>query len=154
MQTPWISFKIDLASMGASFWMLLGEARSKCDHLSKVPTPPEYARELHEITLSKGVHATTAIEGNRVSEPEVVDIIRRQAEMNDDDYQIREVQNVVTAYNGVLERLPCGDTLQLTPELIRGFNRQVLSGLELSAEVVPGEIRHACPHESDATHRS
>ncbi len=141
MDSPWISFKIDLASMGASFWMLLGEARSKCDHLSNVPTPPEYARELHEFTLSKGVHATTAIEGNTLSEPEVAEIIRRQPQELDGDYQIREVQNVITAYNGVLERLRRGDTPQLTPGLIRGFNRQVLAGLDLSAEVVPGEIR-------------
>jgi Fic family protein len=141
MDSPWISFGVDLASMGAPFWMLLGEARSKCDHLANVPTPPEYARELHEITLSKGVHATTAIEGNTLSEPEVAEIIRRQPQAIDSDYQIREVQNVVTAYNGVLQRLRRGDTPQLTPDLIRGFNRQVLAGLDLSAEVVPGEIR-------------
>ena len=141
MDSSCISFKVDLASMGAPFWMLLGEARSKCDHLSNVPTPPEYARELHEITFSKGVHATTAIEGNTLSEPEVAEIIRRQPQEPDGDYQIREVQNVVTAYNGVLQRLRRGDTPKLTPDLIRSFNRQVLAGLDLSAEVFPGEIR-------------
>lgn len=48
--------------------MVLGEARSKCDRLANVPVPPEYARELHLISLSKGVHATTAIEGNTRSQ--------------------------------------------------------------------------------------
>ena len=59
--------------MSPSFWMALGEARSKCDHLSNVPVPPSYARELHEITMSKGVHATTAIEGNTLTEERSTD---------------------------------------------------------------------------------
>ena len=75
MDTPWITFEVDLTKMSPAFWMVLGEARSKCDHLAKVPMPPTYARELHEINLSKGVHATTAIEGNTLSEEDVAAIL-------------------------------------------------------------------------------
>ena len=62
MDTPWITFDVDLKGMSPTFWMALGEARSKCDHLARVPMPPSYARDLHEINLSKGVHATTPLE--------------------------------------------------------------------------------------------
>lgn len=121
--------------------MALGEARSKCDHLAKVPTPPAYARELHEINLSKGVHATTAIEGNTLTERQVVDILRSDRTTSSSDYQAREVENVIDAYNSVLDALGDGAVPQLTPDLIRNFNRQVLVGLDLPSEVEPGQTR-------------
>jgi Fic family protein len=142
METPWITFEVELAKMAPQFWMLLGEARSKCDHLANVPMPPHYARELHEVTLSKGAHATTAIEGNTLTEDEVAEIVRQRGTTHDKDYQVREVENVLHAYNGVLEQLRAGVTPQLDPDLIRDFNRQVLEGLELPDEVEPGELRH------------
>ena len=148
MDTPWITFDVDLTRMSPAFWMELGEARSKCDHLARVPMPPSYARELHDINLSKGVHATTAIEGNTLSEEEVIAILRRPSKSPTSptsptvDYQVREVENVVAAYNSVLAGLQAGEAPQLTPELIRQFNRQVLDGLELPPEVLPGATRH------------
>lgn len=141
MDTPWISFTVDLGRMGPQFWMVLGEARSKCGHLANVPMPPSYARELHEITLSKGAHATTAIEGNTLSEQEVAEILRRRRTPDGVDYQVVEVENVIDAYNGVLNQLGLSQTPRLTPELIKDFNRQVLAGLELPDEVEPGKIR-------------
>lgn len=142
MDTPWITFEVDLTKMSAAFWMVLGEARSKCDHLAKVPMPPTYARELHEINLSKGVHATTAIEGNTLSEDEVAAILRRHNKSAETDYQVLEVENVIKAYNSVLDLLGTGDAPRLEPELVRQFNRQVLESLDLPPEVQPGEIRH------------
>lgn len=141
METPWISFEVNLSRMDPRFWMTLGEARSKCDHLAHVPMPPEYAKELHVINLSKGVHATTAIEGNTLTELEVEAIVRNHAVSTDSDYQAREVENVLKAYNSVLDLLRDGQIPILSPELIKSFNRQVLDGLELSLEVLPGEIR-------------
>ena len=142
MDTPWITFEVDLTKMSPAFWMVLGEARSKCDHLAKVPMPPTYARELHEINLSKGVHATTAIEGNTLSEEEVAAILRRHSTSAETDYQVHEVQNVIKAYNSVLELLRIGQTPLLTTALVQQFNVQVLDGLNLPPEVQPGEIRH------------
>ena len=142
MDSPWITFDVDLNRMSPAFWMELGEARSKCDHLARVPMPPSYARELHEINLSKGVHATTAIEGNTLSEEEVIAILRRRSTSPAADYRVREVENVVAAYNSVLGLLGAGEAPQLTPELVRQFNCQVLEGLELLPEVRPGETRH------------
>ncbi len=37
---PWIRFQVDLRHAGAELWILLGEAASKCEHLSKeLPSP-------------------------------------------------------------------------------------------------------------------
>src|SRR5262245_14454704 len=142
MEHHWISFALDLRSMPAAYWMQLGEARSKCSHLSRVPLPQLYADQLHQLSLAKGVHATTAIEGNTLTEEEVRAIIERRPPPNTQDYQVREVENVIAAYNWVFAEIAGGNRPLLTPELIADFNRRVLEGLDgLEQHVVPGEYR-------------
>lgn len=68
---PWITFRVDLRRAGSDLWLLLGEAASKCEHIARVPLRPTTAKLLHEIYLAKGAQATTAIEGNTLSEDEV-----------------------------------------------------------------------------------
>jgi hypothetical protein len=48
--------------------MALGECSSICTHVSNIPLAPEEWREMHRVYLAKGVLATTAIEGNTLSE--------------------------------------------------------------------------------------
>lgn len=139
---PWITFAVDLSTMSAQFWMLLGEARSKCDHLSNVPLPKRYADQLHRISLAKGAHATTAIEGNTLSEETVQAIIDRQPVPTAPAYQVREVENVITAYNWVIDEIRAGRRPNLSPSLIADFNRMVLDELDnLEDHVVPGKLR-------------
>ena len=38
---PWIDFRLNLARAPYRFWMLLGEARSKCDMIAGVPLPTQ-----------------------------------------------------------------------------------------------------------------
>jgi Fic family protein len=69
-------------------------------------------------------------------------IVERRPVDASPEYQVREVENVVTAYNWVLGEIRSGRTPDLTPKLIADFNRMVLDGLEdLEDHVVPGEIR-------------
>src|SRR5206468_3455355 len=102
---PWLTFDVDLGRMSPPFWMLLGEARSKCDHLAQVPLPRFYADQLHRISLATGAHATTAIEGNTLSEDTVRAIVEKRPITAAPGYQVREVENVVAAYNWVLSEL-------------------------------------------------
>ena len=69
---PWISFRCDLGKAGAELWLSLGEAASKCEHISRVPLRPATAEMLQQLYLAKGAAATTAIEGNSLSEAEVL----------------------------------------------------------------------------------
>ena len=69
---PWITFRCDLGRAGADLWLLLGEAASKCEHISRVPLQPTTAKRLHQLYLAKGAAATTAIEGNTLSEEDVL----------------------------------------------------------------------------------
>jgi hypothetical protein len=37
---PWLIFQLDLRALPPELWLLLGEARSKCEHLAGVPLRP------------------------------------------------------------------------------------------------------------------
>jgi Fic family protein len=139
---PWIEFSVDLRRLQPHDWLLLGEARSKCEHVAGVPLLPDVARQLHRVSLIKGAAATTAIEGNTLTEAEVgdrVDGIKRLPASR--EYLGVEVDNVVAAYNLIVSELPQGELHALTPDRIRQMNTLVLEGLELEDDVVPGQVR-------------
>ncbi len=69
---PWITFRLDVSKAPWTFWEQIGEARSKCRHLSKTPLPPHLARKMEQLYLAKGARATTAIEGNSLSEEQAL----------------------------------------------------------------------------------
>ena len=73
---PWLTFRLDLGRAQADLWLLLGEAVSKCEHLAGVPLKPAQHEHFNQLFLAKGVLATTAIEGNTLTEDEVLQHIR------------------------------------------------------------------------------
>jgi len=139
---PWITFRVDLSRAGAELWMLLGEARSKVDHLSLALLKPAVAEEMHQVYLAKGAQATTAIEGNTLSENEVAAIVagRAGAPPPSQEYLYREVENIVSAFNRIKDHLISGGSGDLTLTAVKQFNREVLDGLD-AEDVHPGEIR-------------
>ncbi len=140
---PWITFKAtDINSFDAKLWMLLGEARSKCEHLAGAPLRPEVARHLYEVTLVKGAQATTAIEGNTLTEDQVAGILHGTFSAPPSRaYQEREVKNVLDALTAIDQQVMSGNIAKITPDLISDFNRQVLEGTEYEPHVVPGQVR-------------
>lgn len=140
---PWITFRAHLERAPVSLWLLLGEARSKCEHVAGVPLQPEIAKDLFTMYLVKGVHATTAIEGNTLSEEDISLHLRGELDLPPSkDYQKKEVDNLVAAFNSIVDAVKSrGPRERITPELICFFNNAVLQGLELADEVVPGRVR-------------
>lgn len=138
---PWITFQIDLQRTGPELWMLLGEARSKVDHLSLALLKPDVAEQMHQLYLAKGAQATTAIEGNQLSEEQVADIVAGRAEPSppSQQYQRREVENILDAFNRIKDDLIAGGDSALTIEAVCEFDRLVLAGLD-EDDVLPGEI--------------
>ena len=138
---PWIKFQLDLRPAGPKFWMLLGEASSKCEHIAGVPLQPDVARDLHQLYLAKGAQATTAIEGNTLSEQEVLQRIKGELTLPaSKEYLGQEVDNIVNACNRIRDRLREGDDA-MTSGSVREFNRLVLEKLRLEKGVVTGEVR-------------
>lgn len=139
---PWITFEINLRELDYVTWMLLGEAISKCEHISGVPLQPEVARRLNGVYLTKGVHATTQIEGNTLSEDQVRKRIEKDLKLPPSQaYLGQEIDNIVEGYNLIIKDVHEGRPLTLTPERIKHFNAIVLKDLPPEEGVVPGEVR-------------
>jgi Fic family protein len=139
---PWISFKINLGKIPNVTWMRLGEALSKCDHIAGVPLKPAIAAALHQIYLVKGVHATTQIEGNTLSEAEVQERLAGRLKLPpSQEYLGVELDNVANGCKMVIMELAQGFDMALTAGRIKQFNKIVLEGLSDGEEFSPGEIR-------------
>ncbi len=140
---PWITFKAtDINRVGARNWMLLGEARAMCDHLAGVPLQPDVARNFYEVAMVRGARATTAIEGNTLTEEQVAGILHGTFRAPPSrEYQEREVRNVLEALNTFSAQINSGDRPTITRELICDFNRQILVGANHESHVVPGQVR-------------
>ena len=123
--------------------MLLGEARSKCQHLAGAPLKPRVAQDLYGVTLVKGALATTAIEGNTLTEDQARGILQGTYKAPPSrEYQEREVRNVLHSLGDLHDRIVAGENIEITPKLICDFNIQILEGTQYRDEVVPGKFRN------------
>ena len=123
-------------------WMALGEIQSKCDHLGNASLDPETAAMLHKIYLVKGIMATTAIEGNTLSESEVAKRIEGQLKLPaSKEYLGKEVDNVLKATNFVLHEVMTREECNMSSSDIKKYHMQILEGLEVDDATIPGSIR-------------
>lgn len=138
---PWLDFDAPaiLQRLGPEVWMLLGEAKSKCEHIAGVPLMPHVAQEMHRIYLTKGVQATTAIEGNTLTEQEVRKRIEQDLSLPPSkEYLGQEIDNIVTACNQLMGPEWDGP---VTSGQLEALNAAVLEGLPLGESVLPGRLR-------------
>lgn len=139
---PWLTFSVDLQRAPIGLWMLLGEARSKIEHLAYSPLKPSVAREMHFLFLAKGAVATTAIEGNTLTEADARRLIEGKLRLPpSQQYLAQELQNIFDAFNEISGVILSGKETGLTSARICDYNRKILQDLELDDGVVPGEIR-------------
>jgi Fic family protein len=138
---PWLTFRLDLAKAPWELWMLLGEVRSKIQHVAQSLLAPETGERLRELYLAKGAHATTAIEGNTLSEAEVAAHLAGQLKLPpSQEYRTREIDNIVRAFNRVVAELMDGGPHELTIARIKDYNRLILDGLALEEGAEAGEL--------------
>ncbi len=139
---PWITFRLRLDRLPPDFWILAGEAKSKCEHIASVPLKPDVGKQLHEVYLVKGLRATVAIEGNTLSEDEVQKRIEGELKLpQSQEYLGTEIDNVLEAINHVDREVKNRKPPAITVEVIKEFNRIILKNLDLQPGVTPGEIR-------------
>jgi Fic family protein len=139
---PWITFHLDTRKLDYKAWLLLGEAKSKCQHITGAPLLPEVMKELFHVSLVKGAMATTAIEGNTLTEEQVNLRVQGKLELPPSkEYLGKEIDNVVKAYNKIGKRVLDDKLSKIEVQSIKDFNKMVLEGLPLEDGVIPGEIR-------------
>lgn len=139
---PWLKFQLDLRRPLPSLWLILGEVQSKCEHIANTPLSPAIASQLHCLYLAKGIQATTAIEGNTLSEEQVIQHIENKLELPpSQQYLGQEVDNILKACNRIKEDVFAGNAATVTVDQICNYNKLVLEGLEVGEDVVPGKFR-------------
>ena len=138
-----IKYSLNLREATYKLWLLLGAAESKCMHLAGIPLRPEKQQELNQISLRKGVRATTAIEGNTLTEEDVERIYHSGADSLplSRRYQAQEVENVLKVYNGIIRQVEGGKGCDVSIEALKADNALILKNVTLEAHVSAGEIR-------------
>ena len=156
---PWLTFSIDLQRLKHTDWLALGEAASMSEHIAGVPLEPQAALDMNRLYLAKGALATTAIEGNTLSEDEARKLIDGALTLpSSRQYLGREIENIIGACNGLVVDLEAHGRIPLTVESIARMNRTVLRDLDVEDHVAPGRVRttsvsvgaYRCPHWRDA----
>ncbi len=139
---PWLTFQVDLRLLDHSIWVALGEAQSKCEHISGVPLRPSVARQLHMVYLAKGVLATTAIEGNTLTEAQVLEHLEGKLKLPPSkEYLSKEIDNIIEACEKIATDILVRNKAELSVERIETYNKVVLDKLALDESIIPGQIR-------------
>ncbi|HEY0282165.1 MAG TPA: Fic family protein [Rhizomicrobium sp.] len=98
------------------------------------------ADKLHQVYLARGALATTAIEGNTLSEGEAIAIVQEKSNLpKSQAYLEKEIKNILSASNAMLEKIERDGIAPITPNDIKQYNKTVLDGLEVAPHVTPGE---------------
>lgn len=140
---PWINFRLDLRRAPSSLWVLIGQAVAHCGEVAAATLPLNQTEKMNELYLIKGVQATTAIEGNTLTEEQIRARYEGAGKLPPSrEYQGREVDNIMHIYKMVDKEIFRANSFELRPELICEYNRFVLEGLgeHLEDGIVPGEI--------------
>lgn len=121
---------------------MLGQSESIAHAISSAPIKPEYRKQLLLVSLRKGARATTAIEGNTLSEEEVSRIDEGENLPPSKEYLQIEVKNIIDAFNQIRTEVISEEKAYiLSPELIERFNYFVGKNLGDHFQGVPGKFR-------------
>ena len=100
---------------------------------------PETAEELNLVSLEKGAQATTAIEGNTLTQEQVALLARGELQLPPSkEYLGVEVKNILRGFNEMLDVDPLP---ALDAERVEYLNAVVLDGLDLDEGIVAGDVR-------------
>jgi Fic family protein len=121
---------------------MLGECDAYVKALSDVPLKPEYRDKLLRVSLIKGAQATTAIEGNTLSQEEIEKLEEGWRLPPSKEYLEIEVKNILEAFNSLLPEIVLeGKVRIVTPELIREFHQMIGKNLGEHFDAIPGRFR-------------
>lgn len=136
-------------------WSLTGTAQTllnRCAErirlLARLPLLPEEAEHLHRVYLIKGTQATTAIEGNTLTEADIERILAgKPVEHLHAHYLEQEVRNMLDAFATCLKQC-CGtdEPGLMTDELLLNLHRLVGKDLGEVFEAIPGQYRTTNVH--------
>ncbi|PIE74766.1 MAG: cell filamentation protein Fic [Deltaproteobacteria bacterium] len=121
---------------------MLGECEAYVRALRDMPLKPQYRDKLLRVSLIKGAQATTAIEGNSLSEEEIQKIDEGWSLPPSKEYLGIEVKNILSAFNTLLKDVVYNDKSKIiSPDLIKDFHRMIAQNLGEHIDAIPGRFR-------------
>lgn len=121
---------------------MLGECDAYVKALTDTPLKPEYRDKLLRVSLIKGAQATTAIEGNTLSQEEIEKLDEGWKLPPSKEYLEIEVRNILDAFNELLREIVVdGKVRIITPDLIKDFHRMIGKNLGDHFDAIPGRLR-------------
>jgi len=124
-------------------WICMGQCMSLVKSINNTPIIPKYYEELMSIALKKGAQSTTAIEGNTLSDEEISNLINGKKLPESLEYQGKEVQNILDAFNLLLQETIYEDKAQLiNTNILLRFHKLVGKGLGEHFAAIPGQFRN------------
>lgn len=139
---PWLTFSADLRKASPMLWIMLGECQSKCECISGSAIYPAIARQISQVSLAQGAHATAAISGNTLSPEEVYSYLEGTLDLPPSrKYLLREIDNFTAGCALITMGIKGKESEKLTADEICGLNRIILADLITEDNAVPGEFR-------------
>jgi Fic family protein len=138
--------------------IMLGQCVSFVKAISNTPIMPAYYEELMKLSLIKGAQATTAIEGNTLTDEEIEKLKAGEKLPPSKEYQEIEVRNILDAFNEILRETVYEEKEQLiTSDLLLRFHKLVGKDLGEHFNAIPGRFRNSdvvvgsyrCPDHRD-----
>lgn len=139
---PWLKFALDLRDLTYVTWLHVGKTVSRTEQIAGAPLDPEATKQLDAMYLAKGALATTAIEGNTLTESEALDYLEGRLVLPPSrQYLGREIDNIAAACNRIGSEAAQGGFGPISPAEIQAYNKMALHNLPPDEDVVPGEVR-------------
>lgn len=138
--------------------LLLGQCEAYVKAINNTPILPHHYSQLMNVALMKGAQATTAIEGNTLSDEEVQKIMDNQKLPPSKEYQEIEVKNILNTFNVLLDEIVnTGVDHYISRDLLLRFHKMVGQNLGEHFAAIPGQLRNSdvivgryrCPDHRD-----
>lgn len=121
---------------------LLGQCEAFVKAIRHTPLLPEDYTKLLRVSMIKGAQATTAIEGNTLSEEEVKQVAEGAKLPPSKEYLQQEVKNIIDAFNELLKEVVYdGHDQFIDADLLKRFHRLVGKDLGEHLAAIPGRFR-------------
>lgn len=119
----------------------LGQCRGLIESLSVTPLMPKDKDDFKQVSLIKGAQATTAIEGNTLTEDEIKKIHAGEHLAPSKAYQEQEVDNIIKAMNKIKDDVLNQSPPELiTPDLLKRYHSFVGKDLPAPFNAIPGKF--------------
>ncbi len=126
----------------------LGQCDALVRSFQRHPILPSIRSRFYKISIIKNVQATTAIEGNTLTERDIIIVRNNIGSVSEkSSYQEQEIRNMLEAYTGIRRDIVVKRIIdEITPGFIKELNRRVGKDIKEHFNADPGNFRSGRVH--------